>query len=136
MTNQEVKNAFHRHVSARSSNGNLSTDGQTLYSYSTPIAAHVENGLTLITPYSYSMTTASKHKPGIMADHVLPDLVTLYSLENYRWCVKSGESHRGKAKRARLPENRDWNERMAHYYESLAKDIEPRIIMEAIGQTG
>ena len=135
MTNQEVKNAFHRHVSARSSTGNLSTDGQTLYSYSTPIASHVD-GVTLITPRSYSMTTASKHKPGVMYDHELPDLVTLYSLENYWYCVDQANDYRGKAKRARLPENRDWNGRMAHYYESLAKDIEPRIIMEAIAQTG
>lgn len=54
--------------SARSSNGNLSFSGSTLYSYSTPIGRFVDvNGteVVLITSQRYSITTSGKHMPAL-----------------------------------------------------------------------
>lgn len=51
---------------ARSSNGNLSTNGQVLFSYATPIGYRMPakggHMVPLITAHSYSVTTEGKHK--------------------------------------------------------------------------
>lgn len=53
--------------SGRSHNGNLSFDGPTLYSYSTPIANIVPGAdgapVAIITSHTYSVTTTGKHMP-------------------------------------------------------------------------
>jgi hypothetical protein len=55
--------------SARSSNGNLSFDGPTLYSYTTPIGRFVDvpgrGDVVLVTSQSYSVTTSGKHMPAL-----------------------------------------------------------------------
>lgn len=76
-------NAQVRHVWAtgtqdhgRSHNGNFSFQGDTLYSYRTPIARRVKPALKssgvdfvyLISSESYSVTTASKHRSGLYRD--------------------------------------------------------------------
>ena len=65
--NQGVANVFAelKGLEARSNNGNLWCENNTLYSYSTPIANVVEdvlgNPVILCTSHSYSVTTTGKH---------------------------------------------------------------------------
>lgn len=54
--------------SARSSNGNMSFSGDTLYSYSTPIGRFIDASgveVVLITSQRYSVTTSGKHMPAL-----------------------------------------------------------------------
>ena len=48
----------------QSSNGNLSFEGDTLYSYTTPIG-HFIGEAVLVTSRTFSMTTSSKHMPAL-----------------------------------------------------------------------
>lgn len=64
-TNRGVANAWVDGFEAKSSNGNMSTNGCTLYSYNTPIAI-IKRGkddqrVYLITAHDYSVTTKGKH---------------------------------------------------------------------------
>jgi hypothetical protein len=61
-SNSEVKLLWEQGKEASSCNGNLWTDGETLYSYSTPIALRCRNGV-LVNTHFYSNTTATKHRP-------------------------------------------------------------------------
>ena len=49
---------------ARSSNGNFWFEGDTIYSYQTPIAK-LHGNVALVTSNSYSVTTSGKHMPAI-----------------------------------------------------------------------
>jgi hypothetical protein len=83
MTKTIMPNDMVQHVwaaqsqpNARTSNGNQSFEGTTLFSYSTPIANIVEgiNGqkVALVTCHSYSVTTTVKHMPGHRALSHMP----------------------------------------------------------------
>lgn len=56
-------------TNAKSSNGNLSFRGATLFSYSTPIGRFIQTidgqRATLVTSNTYSMTTSGKHMPAL-----------------------------------------------------------------------
>jgi hypothetical protein len=76
MSRMVFDNAMTAHVWAqqsqargRSSNGNFSFDGPSLYSYSTVIARFVESksprNVVLVTSRSYSNTTSGKHMPAM-----------------------------------------------------------------------
>ena len=70
-SNDQVAHIWVQQVkqSAKSSNGNFSFEGQTLYSYSTPIARFVPDAkgkrCLLVTSRHYSMTTSGKHMPAL-----------------------------------------------------------------------
>lgn len=60
--------AFEGKPEGKSSNGNMSFSGPTAYSYSTPIASHVQapgGRVSLVTSETYSVTTSGKHMPAI-----------------------------------------------------------------------
>lgn len=58
MTNQEVINAFAAGKAAKSSNGNLQSDGRRLWSYSTVIAQRINNGRFIVNITRYSVSTS------------------------------------------------------------------------------
>lgn len=65
MTNEQVKSAFRRQLKGRSKN--MSTDGTSLWSYMWwEIARWVDGEIIVRNGTSYSMTTASKHRPGVV----------------------------------------------------------------------
>lgn len=69
-TNLAVAKAFIAGKSSRSSNGNLHTDGRTLWSYSTPIAHKVQDAtgrtVCLHWAHEYSITTTGKHRTALL----------------------------------------------------------------------
>ncbi len=66
--NAGVKKAFIEGQKARSSNGNISTDGERLYSYSTCIAEKLPDGSIFHNATYYSVTTSAKHNNGYIGD--------------------------------------------------------------------
>lgn len=58
MNNQSVINAFLCSKSAKSSNGNLHSNGDKLYSYYTVIAERLANGTIVLNRTKYSVSTS------------------------------------------------------------------------------
>ena len=58
MNNQSVINAFVCGKSAKSSNGNLHSNGDKLYSYYTVIAERLANGTIVLNRTKYSVSTS------------------------------------------------------------------------------
>lgn len=58
MNNQSVINAFLCGKSAKSSNGNLHSNGDKLYSYYTVIAERLANGTIVLNRTKYSVSTS------------------------------------------------------------------------------
>lgn len=95
-TNLEIAQAFLN--GKKASNRSMSTDGETLYSYNTPIAEFAHDGTLIVNTTRYSVTTSGKHYPALRKALTGRNFKTVYvdnvpmrswSLQNY---VKAEET--------------------------------------------
>lgn len=117
---------------ARSSNGNMSFEGPTLYSYSTPIGRFIDVGKVtaiLVTSRRYSITTSGRHMPALWRgiDYSTRDVFEVPHLSPYDAQHKENLAHlvtqyRAWTERAKRAVLHSW--RAPNSEEALAKELE------------